>query len=356
MKKIILFLFMFLITGCYNYNEVEDLAIISAMSIDYKEDEFEIMIEHKINKKEDDDESIIYEAKGSSLDKAIQNVSFKVDKTLYFIDLNVILLTTDAINAKLDNIIDYITREQTFGFNFNILLCENPKEIIDILKKEKSVSNNVFGNYFKGLFNADFLSIINVKYGTFLETYLNGYANLILPYVTVQNNEVSIQNAYLFSNKKTIYLLNEKEIQIYNLLINEQKIYLFEINYNDKKLIYKVLKNKTKIDFKNDKLVIESKITGDFDEMDDINIEKKATIEKLRELVAEKIESDISDFIDICKNNETDPLALRKTIYNQTRKKQKSIKNVNYKIKTDIKIDREGLLYNSMGDEFEKNN
>ena len=65
---------------------------------------------------------------------------------------------------------------------------------------------------------------------------------------------------------------------------------------------------------------------------------------------------DIMEFLIICSNNNSDPLGFKKVIYNNTRKKVKNINKLNYEVKVDINIDREGLIFNSVGDTFEKNN
>ena len=41
-KKIILVIFIFLLTGCYDYKELNDLAIISTIGIDKDKDDYKI--------------------------------------------------------------------------------------------------------------------------------------------------------------------------------------------------------------------------------------------------------------------------------------------------------------------------
>ena len=53
MKKIILIISLFMLTGCYDYQEINDLAIISAIGVDYKDDEYIITLEVLSDKVED---------------------------------------------------------------------------------------------------------------------------------------------------------------------------------------------------------------------------------------------------------------------------------------------------------------
>ena len=45
MKKIILIIALFLLTGCYDYKEINNLGIISAIGIDYQDDEYNVTLE-----------------------------------------------------------------------------------------------------------------------------------------------------------------------------------------------------------------------------------------------------------------------------------------------------------------------
>jgi Ger(x)C family germination protein len=228
MKKIIIILLCFLLTGCYNYNEIDDLAIISCLGIDYANGKYQIIIEEEKNDKDNKKSTLLYYSEDISLDKAIQKAAYKIDKTLYFIDLDVLLLSTNVANNHLNSVMDYITRENNFAFNFNMVLAENPRQIIETLDNKK---NTISGKYIKNIFNAEFNSIINIKYSEFMETYLNGSKNVILPFASINDKGVTLDKAYLFNNSKLTYLLKSQNMQIYNLLNSYNKIYLFKIYY-----------------------------------------------------------------------------------------------------------------------------
>ena len=75
MKKIILIIFLFLLTGCYDYKEINNLGIVSAIGIDFKDDEYIITLEvlnDQINKQSEKVKSYTKTAHDSSLAKAIE--------------------------------------------------------------------------------------------------------------------------------------------------------------------------------------------------------------------------------------------------------------------------------------------
>ena len=140
MKKILLILFLLPLCGCYNYIELNELGVVSMLTIDYQENEYKINLEIRENKKDDDETSKIYKSTGSSVDKAIQNTSLSLNKTLYFVDIDILMLSTNAINEKLDAILDYLTRENNIGNNFYLLVDDNIEESISYFEKEKLIA------------------------------------------------------------------------------------------------------------------------------------------------------------------------------------------------------------------------
>ena len=70
MKKIILILLLLTLTGCKDYTEINDLAIVSGIIIDYVDNKYEITSELIINDKES--ELQILTTKSTSIDEAIK--------------------------------------------------------------------------------------------------------------------------------------------------------------------------------------------------------------------------------------------------------------------------------------------
>ena len=98
--KYLIILLPLLLTGCYNYQELNDLAITTGMSIDYdKENNKFKVIAQVINPvKEDDAKSsnetsfINYESEGKSLREAIRTIVLDSPKRLYGSQLQILIL------------------------------------------------------------------------------------------------------------------------------------------------------------------------------------------------------------------------------------------------------------------------
>ena len=77
MKKIIiLILCLFVMTGCYNYIELDELAVVSSIFIDKEDDNFKIGIEVY----DEDDKVQIFDDAGPSLTEAFNSAEEKSKK------------------------------------------------------------------------------------------------------------------------------------------------------------------------------------------------------------------------------------------------------------------------------------
>ena len=343
MKKIFLIIFLLFITGC-NYIELNDIGIVTMMAIKYNNNNnYEITIEMRENIKDDEEASTIHKAKGISIEKTLQELELTANKTLYFIDINVLLIDENTLNTKMSNIVDYLTRNVNFGTKFNILIDNNIEDTIKLMKeKHKNI-----GNYIKNIFN--------IKYDNFLKDYLNINKDIILPLSEINNNEYTINKAIIFQNKKITNTLKLENIQIYNLLNNNSSEYYFDINYHNKNLIYRISTHTSKINYQENKINIKLSLNGTFIEIEDTNLMNDNNLNEILLILKNKINKDISNLINILKINDSDILSFKKYYFNKERTKINTIKNLNYNINLDLKLNREGLIFNSIGESNEKN-
>lgn len=349
MKKIILLICLLFITGC-NYIELNDMGIVTMMAIKYHDNNYEITIEMKENIKDDDEASIIHTSIGPTIEKTLQNLELTTDKTLYFIDLNVILIDEETINNKLSNIVDYLTRDVSFGTNYNIIIDNN---IDDTLKLMEEKHKNT-GNYLKNIFNNKDNNLINLKYDDFLKDYLNEFKDVILPLGQIKDNEYIINKAVIFNNQKIVSQIELEDIQIYNLLTNIKSEYYFNINYHNKNLVYRVSTHSSKINYQNNTINIELKLNGSFIEIEDTNLLNEEDLQEILFILNNTIKTNITNLIYTLKIYNSDILNLKKYYYNEKRTKITTIKNLNYQTNIDLNLNREGLIFNSIGEMYEK--
>ena len=346
MKKIILILITLLLTtGCFNYLSLNDIAVVSLVHIDYQDNKYILTVEIRENEKDNHNASSIYTNQGITLDNTFENIGLTINKFLYLVDVDTIILTENVLNQKLETTLDYITRENYIGNNFNIIVSNDDIKEITKLIKEK---NKIVGAYIKETITNDYNNTIDIKYNKFIKSYLSEYKDMILPFGKIINDEFTTNDAIIFNNNKDSIIINNDYVKIYNLLNNITKYSLFKINYNDGNLIYRIKDVNTEYKYENNNINITIDINGNFNEIDNINLNKD-NIEELITLTKDTIYNDTTSFLNILKNNNIDVIGFKKIIYNRTKTKLDSIKELNYNLDIKVTLDREETTFENIG-------
>ena len=99
MKKIILILVLFSLTGCYNYKELNGLAIATGFAVDIVNDEYEVTILISNSQKQSSGESknsasaVVYKGSGKTIFEAIKDASLAISKEIYISHIEVRVLS-----------------------------------------------------------------------------------------------------------------------------------------------------------------------------------------------------------------------------------------------------------------------
>lgn len=147
MKKILLIIIIIFLTGCYNYTEINDLAFISSIGIDYNKTNEKFIVtyeilndnstgEGKINK------SYTISAEGKNITDAFNNTSLKVNNKPYFYHLKIIAIDETISKKHMKDVVDYILRNPDVKNEFFLILIKNAKAK-DILDKSDEVDPDI---------------------------------------------------------------------------------------------------------------------------------------------------------------------------------------------------------------------
>lgn len=349
MKKIfILVLLTFCLTGCYNYRELNDLAIVSGISINKIEDEYIVTAEVVNPKKEQDASSgkepdfVIYTGKGKSMQEAFRKIVKESPKKLYGAQMDVFIIDEETAKTELKNILDFFSRDPEIRSEFNVLVGKSTN-ILDITTPLDNISSKNILDSLES--NNNYLGIANlVTYHDLIDNYLNPNIELALPKVEVINKEnksddnknkttgenleniettsaevaTLIANIAIFKENKLIGYLSEEESQAYNMVMNNAKITLMKTDYdNDQFIINEILnsssdievdikKKKVTISIKGKATISEANYSGDLENPKEIlkiqkNLNKttETFIKKSLKNTIKKYNSDIYGFRDI---------------------------------------------------------
>lgn len=141
MKWKILFILCcsFLLTGCWNYRELNELSIVTGMSIDKREEQYVVGLlisnakKTQGESKEGESQTIVLNGKGHTILEAIKDVGLSSPKELYFQHLLVLVVSEDIAKEGVYPILDYLFRDSQSRKTFYFILAKDT-EAIDTLK------------------------------------------------------------------------------------------------------------------------------------------------------------------------------------------------------------------------------
>ena len=90
------------------------------------------------------------------------------------------------------------------------------------------------------------------------------------------------------------------------------------------------------------------------DEMSDIDLNNKKNIQEITDNINKEISDKTKEFTDKLILNNSDILGFKKIYYNKKRSELKSINNIEYEVKVKVSLNRKGLIFYSLGGEYEK--
>ena len=182
MKKIYLIMMLLLLSGCYNYRESDTVAFVSAIAIDYQDQNYELTIEIKENQDKATTSSFLLTSKAPKIEEALDKLLLTHDKPLYFGIIDILLLTPESL-LKTDEITEHIKTTYDFAFNFNVAISDEPLKVIKFVQRKEEV----FGIYIKTILKNN--HYLDVTYPDFLKNTLKG-ETINLPVLKLDGEEL----------------------------------------------------------------------------------------------------------------------------------------------------------------------
>lgn len=306
-KKIIVLFIIFMLTGCFDYKELNNLAIITKMAIDKNGDEFEVSFSIE-NTKSNTESNIIYTAAGKSISEAINNIQLTLPKKIYTGHLSIIIINEELAKNNLNQLINYLIKSKEYSQNFYLALSKDKssKETInEISNLETKLSKNI-------------LSDINneITFSDFLKTLIKPGIDPVLPVITIKDNTIDVSSTLaLFNNYKLVAFSNENQSKGINLIYNKTKEMIIPIKSDNKNIATIKLSNiNTKTKIKNN-TIININIKANYT-IKEINYEiKKQTLNEIKNKTKNEIKKLIQEGIEISKNNDIDIFGFGNMIY-----------------------------------------
>ena len=128
MKKIYLLVIILLLVGCTKYEELNDLAIISNITISKINNEYNIVMQEIKPKNSDNKIDYNYKYRRSNskeLKKAFKNIINHSPKKIYLNKVQNIIISNTNSNEIINSFIKYAKEEKTFNKDLSIVIAKN---------------------------------------------------------------------------------------------------------------------------------------------------------------------------------------------------------------------------------------
>lgn len=243
-KIIIALASLFLLSGCWNYNELNSLAIATSMGIDKEGDNYKVSVLIANSKKdqassmEGESQTVVFSGTGKSITDAMRSIEALSPKKVYISHLSVVVLSKEVAEDGLDTINDYFLRNPASIKRFYAIVAEKDKaaDIVKIISPLESFpSQNIYSNIQVSSHSQAIGA--SVSYSDFVQTMMQKGKEAYLPLVTItgdpkagSNQEglmnveppaiLKIENVALFKGDKMIdKISNRDETMGINLIL-----------------------------------------------------------------------------------------------------------------------------------------
>lgn len=354
MKRIIIFLITILIfiTGCQDYKELENLAYVSSIGIDFDNELYTVTYEILSSKKENDkvmfDSYTVY-ATSDTISNAFLKAAEKTKLYPYFAHVDLLVINQTIAENKLQDIADFIIRENEVREFFYFCIADNAQEVLNTKTKENPVAALTIkeqleiNKYSKIEFHA-------ISFDNFINNIENFKQDNAVPYISIFNGEIQIQDMVAFKNYQLKTRLDENNNYIYNMFLTDNNKY-YQTSYFDNGLINMgIIFNKKSLDITDNQINIYIDASGNIiNNQTNFNLKNTNDINEINIKFKEIIKQDIQNFITFLKENDLDLLGFKNNYYIKYRTDINSLwEDFKVNIFVDFKLAKKGIIYDSL--------
>jgi len=358
MKKLLILLIIpFILSGCYDYNELNDLAIISGIGIDYENDEYIVTYEILSTKKEGETSasSSTYNvtSRGKTVVEAFSNNGNLMDKVPYFEHVDVVVISEDIAKNNLKEVGEYIIRTSKLRNESFLAIATNSsaKDVIEAKSKEKPVASSFIKNLLENNKNSASAGYF-MPYTEILNSILTNGEDAILSAVTVKENgeekNIELVGLGVFEDFKLKHIFDTKEAAILNVLNNfDAETVFFEKKCNNGVIVVSIYESSIKIEPNNENVKISGKLNVRINEDTcNDNLRDEKVYEKLQKEFTKIVEDKMLNVLETLQTGKSNALKIGKFYYDKYRKPEYKLwTKQRFVFDLDLKINKKGLIF-----------
>jgi spore germination protein KC len=374
-KLLILFIVCVFSTGCYNYRELSDMAITSAVGLDKSDKGIKLSLQFINTQKNETETSssgslpnyTIYTSEGKTMQEAFRKIVLESPKRVYGNHIALFLIGEELAKDGIFDILDFSIRDTESRKQFLVAVVKDntAENVLTIINPLENLNSNYITESIKD--EQKFLgSSISTTFEEMVSSYLNKKTQITIPSIKIQgsveegkkednlktseiNNKVVVSNMAYFKDDKLVDYLTEKQGIALSFLRKKIVSTIISFKYKNDYIVSEVVSTKTKYKFNNNKITVTILGNANLNEITcKLNLEKNETIDMIESKINKKIKKDIKELIDFSKEKNIDFIGLKDLVYkNQPkyyRKYKPDLKDIDVKVKVNINIRKKGNL------------
>ncbi len=352
MKKIILILLsLFLLTGCYDYTELNDTAIVSAIGVGYNKNKYEVTFEIIVTKKNDsgqqeESQTMLVTGSGTNPARAFNDTISQVDKKVVFDHVQIVLLEENLAQKEgITHISNYLFRDIHISNNFYYVLVKDTtiqKVLNTKIKNQPIVSDAIMG-LFKNQNDVEIFDLHD-EFDYLYVQMKDNKSDIIIPSIQIKDKNIALYTSGAFIKDKLIAYLTPTESQTFNLLTSQVDNAL----YSKQNIAISIYKNKSKISLKDNTVYIKVNAEALVRCLNEKYVLRNGEInKKLSQDFAKLIKKDIQKLVEKSIELNSDFLGIRNLVYRTYPKSysKNSWKDLNYKVEVNLEVNRNGQAF-----------
>lgn len=323
-KIILLCSITLLLCGCWNYHELNQIAIVTALGVDQtdKKNEYKVSImisnahSTQSNTKEGQSQTVIIEGTGHTISQALNEIDLQSPKEIYLGSLNVIVFSDKVAKEGINKIADFLMREPESRKEF-YLLVTNQEKASDVLQTlsplEAFPSQNIASNILEA---TNYQAVVaNINYSDFIQTLIEPGKQPVLSSIKISGDKkdgskytsleqskpsstIKLSNLAIFKDDKLLGFANNTESEGINLISNRTKRITVEAKCGNDYMVAELNNphNKIKVSIKNKKPIVDMYLNSNatINEMGcDLNLREPKTIDE----ITKRIEKNTADIM-----------------------------------------------------------
>ena len=380
-KWILLIPLLFIMTGCWNYRELNQLAITTAMAIDLTDDgDYQVSLliangkNNQTNNREGQSQTVVYSGEGETLSRAFREINLQIPKIPYIGHLGVVVVSEDVAKDGMRGVLDYLLRNPESVKRFYLIMAKDnsAEDVIQVLSPletfpGQSISTNI------SLSNEQEAIATAITYSKFVENLLKDGKDPSLPTISISGDpdkgssnknlessdietKTKLGPIALFNGDKLAHVVTDSESRGINIITNQIDEMIIELECKEGNIVVNLtgVSSNINVDLKDGEPIATISVDseGEIQEITcDKDIQKDKVILEIEADIKKKLKKKLESAVEVTKEYDSDVFGIGNLFYKKYPDYFRGLdnwddvyENVSFEYKINIRLNTRGSV------------